>query len=182
MTRAAQSHDAANSCWSEQLDRIDRHLVAWMAQHAVVTSRVALGLVFLWFGVLKFVPGLSAADGLATQTMAALSFGVLDASVSRPLLAVWECVIGLGLITGVFLRGALILMGLQMLGTFTPLLLFPGDTWRYTLLVPTLEGQYIIKNIVLISSGLVIGATLRGARLSSRSASDDCQPVVRGPS
>lgn len=81
------------------------------------------------------------------------------------LLATWECLIGLGLITGWFMRATLLLLFLQMLGTITPVFFFPHEVFTRIPYAPTLEGQYIIKNIVLISAGLVIGATVRGGRL-----------------
>jgi uncharacterized membrane protein YphA (DoxX/SURF4 family) len=146
-------------------DRIDSHITRWMADHGITLLRVSLGVIFLWFGVLKFFPGVSPADELATRTISTLSFGLVQPDISRPVLALWECAIGLGLITGTFLRGTLLLLFAQMLGTITPLVLFPVETWKEFPLVPTLEGQYIIKNMVLVSAGLVIGATVRGGRL-----------------
>jgi uncharacterized membrane protein YphA (DoxX/SURF4 family) len=77
-------------------------------------------------------------------------------------LALWETLIGLGLITGLWMRVTLLLLFTQMLGTVTPLALFPAETWNIFPISPTLEGQYIIKNLVLVSAGLVIGATVRG--------------------
>ena len=52
-----------------------------------------------------------------------------------------------------------------MPGTITPLFLFPAETFTIFPWVPNLEGQYIIKNLVLISAGLVVGSTVRGGRL-----------------
>ena len=148
-----------------RLDPIDRLLTQWMARHGIVLLRVSLGVVFLWFGVLKFFPGLSPAQDLASRTIAALTFGVVQANVSVPLLATWECAIGLGLIAGVWMRAVLLLLFLQMIGTLTPVFLFPGEVFVRIPYAPTLEGQYIIKNLVLISGALVIGATVRGGRL-----------------
>jgi len=148
-----------------QLDRLDRRITRWMAANGILLLRVSLGIVFLWFGLLRFVPGLSPADELATRTIATLTFGLVGPEVSRPVLALWECVIGLGLMTGWFMRGTLLLLFVQMLGTITPLVLFPAETWTIFPIAPTLEGQYIIKNLVLVSAGLVIGATVRGGRL-----------------
>jgi uncharacterized membrane protein YkgB len=152
------------------LDRIDRSLTAWMARHGVTLLRMSLGLVFLWFGALKFFPGLSPAQELAARTIRTLSFGILTPETAVTVLAIWESLIGLGLLTGVFLRGTLLLLWLQMLGTITPLILFPGETFTRFPFAPTLEGQYIIKNVVLISAGIVIGATVRGGRLSAGAA------------
>ncbi len=60
---------------------------------------------------------------------------------------------------------SLLLLALQMAGTITPLFLFPDETFSRFPIAPTLEGQYIIKNIVLIGAAMVIGATVRGGRL-----------------
>ena len=136
-----------------------------MARVGIVLLRVSLGIVFLWFGALKFLPGASPAQELATRTIHALSGGLVPASVSLPVLAAWECVIGLGLLVGRGLRGILLLLYLQMLGTLTPILLFPHEVFTRIPYVPTLEGQYIIKNLVLISAGIVVGSTVRGGRI-----------------
>ncbi len=71
----------------------------------------------------------------------------------------------LHLITGLFLRATLFLLFLQMLGTLTPLILFPDQTFVRFPYAPTLEGQYIIKNMVLVSAALVVGSTVRGGRI-----------------
>jgi uncharacterized membrane protein YphA (DoxX/SURF4 family) len=148
------------------LEQIDFRLTHWMAANGVRLLRISLGLVFFWFGVLKFIPGLSPAQSLAGDTIEVLSFGLIESSVAVFLLAIWETLIGLGLITGVFLRSTLLLLWVQMLGTLTPLFIFPEASFRVVPYAPTLEGQYIIKNLVLISAGIVIGATVRGGRLT----------------
>jgi len=148
-------------------DAVDARITHWMADHGMRLLRVSLGVVFLWFGALKFFPGLSPASDLAARTIYALSFGIVSAQVSVPLLAAWECVIGLGLIIGVYMRATLFLLALQMAGTLTPLLLFPSEVFTRVPYAPTLEGQYIIKNAVLISAAIVLGATVRGGRLTS---------------
>ena len=149
------------------LDAVDVRITQWMARYGVVTLRVALGLVFLWFGVLKFFPGLSPAQTLALKTIDLLTFGLIPAGVSLVLLAALECAIGLGLISGRFMRPTLLLLAFQMVGAASPLLLFPGEVFTAFPYAPTLEGQYIIKNIVLVSAGLVIGATVRGGGLTA---------------
>jgi len=146
---------------------VDRHITGWMAKNGITLLRISVGIVFFWFGVLKFVPGLSPADALATRTISVLTFGVVPPEVSRPVLAAWECLIGLGLISGLFMRATLLLLFVQMMGTITPLVLFPHETWTIFPIAPTLEGQYILKNIVLITAALVIGATVRGGKLVS---------------
>lgn len=143
---------------------IDRRLTHWLAEHGLTLLRISIGLIFVWFGVLKFWPGLSPADQLATETIDLLSFGLITEDLARVLLAILEVAIGIGLITGMFIRFTLLLLVGQMLGAVTPLFLFPEVTWSQ-LLVPTLEGQYILKNIVVVSAALTIGATVRGGRL-----------------
>jgi uncharacterized membrane protein YphA (DoxX/SURF4 family) len=138
-----------------------------MAANGVRLLRLSLGVVFLWFGFLKFFPGLSPAQSLAGDTMSVLSFGLLSPQSAVLILAVWECLIGLGLITGRFLRATLLLLWVQMIGTVTPLVLFPDLCFTVPPIAPTLEGQYIIKNLVLITAGIVIGATVRGGRLTA---------------
>ncbi len=149
----------------QRLDPIDIRLTSWMARHGVLLTRLTLGIVFLWFGAIKFVPGWSPAADLATRTIARLSFGVIGPDIGLPILAAWESLIGLGLLSGRFLRITLLLLFVQMPGTMMPLLLFPSETFRAFPYAPTLEGQYIIKNLVLVSAAIVIGATVRGGQL-----------------
>jgi uncharacterized membrane protein YphA (DoxX/SURF4 family) len=148
--------------WQTWFETIDTRLTRWMAQYGVVLLRVSLGVVFFWFGFLKFFPNLSPAEELATRTIETLSFGIVQPEISLPVLAAWEVLIGLGLMTGKFMRATLLLLFLQMLGTVTPLFLFPNETFTQFPYAPTLEGQYIIKNVVLVSAALVLGATVRG--------------------
>jgi hypothetical protein len=81
------------------------------------------------------------------------------------ILATWESLIGLALMFGVAIRATLLLLFVQMLGTLTPIVLFPHQVFTRVPYAPTLEGQYIIKNIVLVSAAIVVGATVRGGRL-----------------
>lgn len=143
-------------------DAVDSRITNWMARYGIILLRVSLGIVFFWFGVLKFFPGLSPAQDLATRTISMLTFGQIPPEASILILATWECLIGLGLIFGIAMRATLLLLFLQMLGTITPLFFFPQEVFTRIPYAPTLEGQYIIKNMVLISAGLVIGATVRG--------------------
>jgi uncharacterized membrane protein YphA (DoxX/SURF4 family) len=145
--------------------RLDRKITNFMAEYGILFLRISLGLVFFWFGFLKFFPGLSPAQDLATRTIEVLTFGIVTPDISIYILAVWETMIGLGLIFGVFLRATLLLLFVQMLGTITPLFLFPSESFLHFPYAPTLEGQYIIKNLVLISAGMVIGATVRGGEM-----------------
>jgi uncharacterized membrane protein YphA (DoxX/SURF4 family) len=148
-----------------RFDRIDRRITITLAAVAIPVLRISLGVVFLWFGVLKFFPDLSPAQDLAARTIEQLTLGLVPPAVALPVLAAWECLIGLGLLTGRFLRATLLLLAIQMLGTLTPLVLFPAETFTTFPFAPTLEGQYIIKNLVLVAAAMVVGATVRGGQL-----------------
>lgn len=145
--------------------RVDVYATEWMAKNGIRLLRWSLGIVFFWFGVLKFFPSLSPAEDLASRTIETLTFGLVQPEVALPVLAAWEVLIGVGLLTGQFMRVTLLLLLVQMLGTITPVFLFPGEVFTRVPYAPTLEGQYIIKNLVLVSAALVIGATVRGGKV-----------------
>lgn len=180
MSSPTRRFAAGPSLRSERLERLDRRITGLLAASSITLLRIAVGLVFLWFGALKFIAGASPAEDLATRTIETLSLGLVVPSVSLPVLAGWEVLIGLGLISGWFLRVTLALLALQMAGTLTPLLLFPGETFSGGYLVPTLEGQYIIKNLVVIGAAMVIGATVRGGRLQPEPTATE-QPPEAAP-
>ncbi len=129
-----------------------------MSKHSVTLLRVGIGIVFFWFGIQKFFPGMSSAEDLATRTIEVMTFGLIEQSVGMFLLAFWEVIIGITFIFGIYMRIAIPLLFLQMIGTITPLFFFPEETFTMIPVVPNIIGQYIIKNIVLIAAGMVIGA------------------------
>lgn len=148
--------------------KTEARIVAWKARNGINILRICLGIIFIWFGVLKFFPGMSSAEEVAGRTILKLTFGLVKPPTSMPILAIWECIIGLGLITKAWLRLTLILLYMQMAGTFLPLVFFPHETFNHSVLVPTLLGQYIIKNFVLISGGILIGATLKSKKQTNK--------------
>ncbi|MBV6419783.1 MAG: hypothetical protein DAHOPDDO_01008 [Ignavibacteriaceae bacterium] len=143
---------------------IDKRLTEWMAEYGLLILRISLGVVFFWFGILKFFPDLSPAEDLVRNTVY-----FVDPDIFLPVLAAWELLIGIGLITGKFLRFTILLLFLQMPGTALPLLILPEKVWTVFPYGLTLEGQYIVKNLVLIGAGLVLGATVRGGKILSES-------------
>jgi len=145
----------------------EKILSQWMASYSIIITRIALGIIFLWFGILKFFPDLSAADDLASRTVETITFGFVSGQEALYMLATWECLIGIGCISGKFMRTTLILLFVQMLGTVMPLFIFPDITFTSVPFVPTLEGQYILKNMVIISSAMVLLATVRGGAIIS---------------
>ncbi|MDG9701575.1 DoxX family protein [Streptomyces sp. DH37] len=120
--------------------------------------RVSVGTVFLWFGVLKFFPATSPAEGVAVRAATKLTLGLLPPEAILPLLAVSETAIGFGLVTGVLLRVALVGFFAHMAGVFSALVLLSGEMWQEGAPIPTMEGQYVIKNVVLVVACLVVAA------------------------
>ncbi len=150
----------------ETFEKADRKITFWMAQRGLDLLRISIGVVFFWFGILKFFSGLSPAEGIAVQTIEVLTFGLISESVILYGLGLWEVAIGVGLLFKLFMRETLLLLFLQMIGTFSPLFLFPAEVFHVFPYSLTIEGQYIVKNIVIVSAGIVLGATVRGGRLA----------------
>ncbi len=146
----------------KRFDKVDSALTSWMANHALTIMRVGLGIIFLWFGALKYFPGLSPAEELVRNTIY-----FVDPDLFIPVLATWEVLIGIGLIWGKWMRVTLLLLFLQMPGTAMPIFILPEVVWTAFPYGLTLEGQYIVKNLVLIGSALALGATVRGGKLIS---------------
>jgi uncharacterized membrane protein YkgB len=140
----------------KKLQQTEDRILDWMAVNGIKLLRISIGIIFFWFGFQKYFPGISSAEDLATRTIDVMSFGMVKAPWSMPILATWEVLIGLGFITGKFLRLTVILLYLQMIGTIFPLFVFPEETFYRVPLVPTIEGQYIIKNIIIITAAMVI--------------------------
>lgn len=136
------------------LRRIDQHIVAVLQKYGIATLRVSLAVVFIWFGVLKPF-GLSPAEALVKRTVYWFS-----PDVFFPILGWWEVAIGMCLLWRPLLRVALLLLFLQMSGTMLPLVILPEACFTVPPFGLTLEGQYIVKNLVLISAAIVVGATV----------------------
>ncbi len=121
--------------------------------------RISIGLIYLWFGILKFFPNISPAEELAKDTINLLTFYLVPSSISYCVLAFWETVIGLLLILNFKLRIVIVLTLLHMLGTFTPLFLISDIVFGKNPATLTLIGQYIMKNLIIISALIVIWPT-----------------------
>lgn len=120
--------------------------------------RLSFGIIFIWFGILKPL-GLSAAEGLLKATVVWLPFG--SAENWLIIIGLWEVVIGVFFFFKKTTRLAIILLLLQMVGTFMPLVFLPEVTFQSNnIFLPTLEGQYIIKNLMIISAALVLGGEI----------------------
>lgn len=129
-----------------------------MKSASIPAIRLSFGVIFIWFGLLKPL-GLSAAEGLLKATVVWLPFGTPD----NWLIAIgfWEVAIGIFFFFQKTTRIAIILLLLQMVGTFMPLIVLSEVTFQSNnILLPSLEGQYIIKNLMIISAALVLGGEI----------------------
>jgi putative oxidoreductase len=155
----------------DRFDQLDTAINRWLVAHSIALLRIGMGLVFLGFGVLKFFPGISPIEDLATRTTHILTLGALSGHPAMNFVAGLECIIGLCFLTGRFLRVGVWLMAAQMIGAMSPLILFPGELFPGPLHAPTLAAQYIIKDIILVAAGMVIASTWTGARIVAQSQS-----------
>ncbi len=163
--------------FENKFNEIDKAVTQWMAASGIKLLRISIGVIFIWYGALKYFPDLSPAQELATRTIEIMSFGLLPEMAILIILATWEVLIGIGLLFNLYLRVTLLLLYVQMIGTFMPLFLFPDEVFTVFPYGLTLEGQYIIKNLIIVSAGIVIGATVRGGRLKSSENLQEVDPI-----
>ena len=141
-------------------DEIDRKISTFMGRWGTLAVRISFGIIFIWFGILKPL-GISSAEPLVIATVPWMP--VFDGGTWVSIIGWWEVAIGIAFLFRRTLRVAVALLALQMVGTFMPLVLLPDVTFQagHFPYGPTLEGQYIIKNLMIISAALVVGGTVR---------------------
>jgi uncharacterized membrane protein YkgB len=145
----------AFAVFRDWFDRYEIAISSWMERHGYRLLRIAMGIVFIWFGILKPL-GLSPAEAFVARATSWIPIpGFLY------VLAVWEVAIGVCFLYKPLLRWGIVLLFLHMPGTMLPLLTLPEETFVHFPFALTLEGQYIIKNLVLIAAGIVLGGTIR---------------------
>jgi uncharacterized membrane protein YkgB len=145
------------------LERSDDAIRGFLEAYGITLLRVAVALVFIWFGALKVI-GRSPVEDLVADTAY-----FIDADFVVVFLGVWEIVVGLGLLIPIALRLTLLLFWAQMAGTFLVLLMHPGLSFQGgNPMLLELTGEFVIKNLVLIAAGLVIGSTVRQPRRHAR--------------
>lgn len=146
------------------IDRIDGVIASRLAALALPMTRIGLAVVFVWFGLLKVLGTSPAADLVARTTDWAF-----NPAWFVPVLGWWEVAIGICLLDPARMMGArawmtrlgILLLALQIPGTFLPLIVVPGRCFDGSPIALTLEGQYIVKNLVLIAGAMTLGATVR---------------------
>ncbi len=130
--------------------------VGWIERNSDGALRLSLGAVFLGFGVLKFIPGASPAENLSVRTMGELTGGRIGGSTARIAVASLESAVGLSLLTGRGMRVGLALLGMNLVGVMAPLVLFPKTLFSGRFHAPTLVGQYVLKDVVLLGAASVV--------------------------
>jgi uncharacterized membrane protein YkgB len=142
----------------------------WLMRYSIIALRISMGAVYFVFGILKYFPGVSPAQDLALATTHLLSFGlvpaVIPSGVAMALIATLECAIGLLLLAGRWLRPAICLLGAQLTGILSPAVLLAGRLFAGPHHMPTLEGQYVLKDVILVAAAMVIATTVRGGALT----------------
>jgi uncharacterized membrane protein YkgB len=140
-------------------EKTDELISSFMRRWGILALRISLGIIFIWFGILKPF-GASAAIPLVKATTSWMPLFSPDGWVN--IIGWWEVAIGVCFLFQKTIRIAIALLALQMAGTFLPLFILPQVTFQSGMapFAPTLEGQYIIKNLMIISAALVIGGTI----------------------
>ncbi len=145
-------------------DEIDSQISTFMERWGILAVRISFGIIFIWFGILKPL-GISSAEPLVLATVPWLP--VFQGETWVAIIGWWEVLIGVAFLFKRTIRIAIGLLALQMVGTFLPLIMLPEITFQsgYFPYGPTMEGQYIIKNLMIISAALVVGGTVRRQKL-----------------
>lgn len=124
--------------------------------HATRLLRLAIGINYFWFGMLKFFHGLSPAETLAKDTIRILTFGMIPDDINLLLLSIWEVGIGFVFLSGYFTRIGASAAIVHMIFTFMPLFFFPEVSFSHAPYGFTIVGQYIVKNLVFLAALCVI--------------------------
>ncbi len=141
--------------YKQQFDGLDQTIASVMDRWSIPVVRASVGVVFIWFGALKMFD-VSPAAGLVASTVY-----IVPPELFVPVLGAWEVLIGICLLYRPLIRLGILLLFLQLPGTFLPLVLLPEVVYTTAPYALTVEGQYIIKNLVIIGAALVIGSTVR---------------------
>ena len=115
---------------------------------SLLLSRFAIFVIYFWFGSLKLIdssPANPLVESLLSKTLPYVSFNQFIV-----FLGIWEMVIGVIFLIPKLEKAAITILALHMITTFMPLLLLPTMAWK-GFLIPTLEGQYMIKNPITIA-------------------------------
>lgn len=157
----------------------------WLIRYSLLALRISLGAVFLGFGVLKYFPGVSPAQSLVLATLHLLTLRlvptVIPGMAAMAFVATLESVIGLLLITGRRMRLAVVLLSIELAGILSPIVLLPRRMFAGPDHMPTLEGQYVLKDVILLTAGMVVAAVAGGAALVETGPAPATEPATDEP-
>jgi len=156
--RRVTGHARGLAAMLPRFDHFDRRLGQLLEKYGHVAHRVALALLFIWFGLLKPF-GHKTATSLLAHT---IYWG--DPDVMVPILGWWEVTIGVCLLIRPLIRLALLLLIIRLPGTLLALILLPEVCFDDSPFTPTVEGQYLVKDLVLFTAAMIIGGTVRQER------------------
>lgn len=141
-------------------DAFDRRITAFMRRWGIPALRYSLAVIFIWFGILKPL-GMSPAADVVKATVRWMPRLSPDGWLA--VIGWWEVAIGVTFLFKHTVRLAIALLALQMIGTFMPLVMLPEVTFQPGRIpyAPTIEGQYIIKNLLIISAAMAVGGRVR---------------------
>jgi putative oxidoreductase len=145
---------------AQRLEALQGRAAEWLNANGRTLLRLSMGAIFLGFGLLKFFPGVSPAEGMAVATFDQLTLGLLPEAASRLFVATFETMLGVLLLTGWYPRIAIGLLAMQIVGILSPLVLLTGELFAGPVGAPTLEGQYVLKDIILAAGALVIAGDM----------------------
>ena len=136
--------------------KIKSHKKASKPPNKMKMLQYSIGIIYLWFGALKFFNSISPAEVIAVDTIQYLTAGILPPEVCLFMLAVGETSIALMLLFNVKKRIVIALALLHLIGTFSPIFIMPDQIFTCTVFVLSLTGQYIVKNLIIFSSLVVL--------------------------
>ena len=140
------------------LESIDQNIAKRMNHWGITLIKISFAIIFFWFGILKPL-GLSAAIPIVESTVAWLP--LIKPETWVHVIGWWEVAIGILFLFNQTIRLAIALLFLQMFGTFMPMVFLPDIVYQNgNIFLPTMEGQYIIKNIMIISAAITVGGQL----------------------
>lgn len=144
-----------NENFVQQFYQKENQLVTGMQKYGIDILRVALGIVFLWFGALKLI------GASPVKEMIALTYPFFPQQTFLIVLGVWEAAIGLGLIFKIAPRTTILLLWLQMTGTIFATILSPGLFFQHmNPLLLTKDGEFVAKNLILIAASIAVGGKI----------------------
>ncbi len=141
------------------VEQFDEKAIQWMRKHGYTIGRVSLFIIFFWFGILK-VFLLSPAGPLVSDLLDVTFLNFISPDTFQSFFGAFECVIGIMILFPRWERITFLVLLFHLFTTVMPLYLLPQHTWD-GIFIPSLIGQYIIKNAALLALGIVLFSHLK---------------------